>query len=77
MAVATAKADKKERRRRRLGLKEWLRSSRKPRQSPFPRQRDATGGHVVPGSKPNVAGGVARAAATVHLNYKFAIHFKF
>ena len=74
MAVATAKAEeKKERRRWRLGLKERLRSSRKPRRNPFPRQHDATDGHDAPGSKPKVAGGVATAVNTVHSIYKFAI----
>jgi len=71
MAVATAKAEeKKERRRWRLGLKERLRSSRKPRRNPFPRQHDATDGHDAPGSKPKVAGGELASAVTVHQNYQ-------
>ena len=42
----------------------------------FPRQREAKAATRAPGTDQMVAGNVARAASTVHQNYRIAIRFK-
>ena len=42
----------------------------------FPRQREAKDAMRVPGTDQKVTGNVARAASTVHQNYRIAIRFK-
>ena len=55
---------------------ERLRSARKLRSGLHRASAMPKTATTAPGSKPKVAGGVARAVNTVHRNYRIAIHFE-
>ena len=69
--------EEENRRRRRLGFYNAAQKLKEATQELFLCQHKAEDGHDTPGTPEKVAGHVASAVNTVHLNYQTAIRFKF